>query len=97
MRAAVTPTIGETKKPLHLRLKDHYNAIFSGNETASAMSMHYNQQHLSIPDPPFTARIIDRAIDSADLLIREALWICNKKPKINRDRGWESLANKYRK
>ena len=89
--------LGETKRPFHLRLKDHHNAILSGNESASAMAAHYNRQHKSIPDPPFSAQILERAIDSADRLIKEASWIRFKEPKINRDKGWESLASSYRK
>ena len=40
---------------------------------------------------PFTTSILDKGYDYVDRKIREAKYIDMKKPKINRDAGWDGL------
>ena len=78
-------------------MKEHTKAIFQGDTKTSALADHYATKHVSqeIPAKPFTGKIIERARDSADLLIREATQIRIRKPEINRDKGWANLANSF--
>ena len=91
--------IGETKRQFHQRLKEHRVAIMQGDEKNSAFAAHYAtyHQHQEIPKLPFTGKICEMAKDSADRLIREATLIRSRQPAINRDKGWNSLATKFRK
>lgn len=89
--------VGETKRDLHIRTNEHLRHTNQGNVQASAMAAHYAKVHATeeIPHPPFTSKVLERARDNADRLIREATWIRKKRPAINRDEGWKSLANKF--
>ena len=82
--------VGESQRCLHTRIKEHNKAVLMG-ETKSAMGDHYNTQHHSAPDIPFTTTILDKGANFIDRKIREAWWIRQKKPKLNRDNGWDSL------
>ena len=82
--------IGETQRCLHTRVKEHLRAIIHGNSN-SAIAEHYTQKHSTIPMAPFTTSILDKGYDYVDRKIREAKYIDMKKPKINRDAGWDGL------
>ncbi len=85
--------IGETKRFLHLRAREHLSNIRNNNIQASALALHYHVVHpnTSIPDIPFTIKVLEKAHDTADRKIREAIWIRKKRPTINRDNGWDTL------
>lgn len=90
--------VGETRRDLHTRLREHQRSIVQGDEKKSALATHYALHHSQtiVPKIPFTGKIIERARDNADRSIREAIWIRKKAPRINRDKGWASLATDWR-
>ncbi len=53
------------------------------------MREHYENEHQDIPTVPFTATILERANDFVDRKLKEARWIQQRKPNINRDTGWQ--------
>ena len=89
--------IGETKRNLHTRIKEHQRAIERGDINISAMAQHYQEVHpsSSTPFPAFYVKILQRSNDHADRLIKEAIYIRKLKPNINRDLGWNSLSNSH--
>ena len=85
--------IGETKRKLHTRIKEHLRATQLG-DMKSAFAEHFSKQHQNIkniPDYPFNTTIIERADNHTDRLIKEAIWIKKINPKINRDVGWRAF------
>ncbi len=85
--------VGETKRFLHLRAREHLTNIRKNNIQASALALHFyiKHRHEDIPDVPFTIKIIQKAKDTPDRKIREALLIRQKEPQMNRDKGWDIL------
>ena len=88
--------IGETKRSVGTRMKEHLACIRNGHPQLSAAAEHalYNGHRLD-PEPA----ILDTSRGLGARRVKEALWIHNKNPSMNRDRGlelsplWLSLAN----
>ena len=51
-----------------------------GQYKISAMAEHFKNNHNSIPQTPFTFRILDKASDYTDRKIRESFFISKKNP-----------------
>jgi len=94
--------IGETKRPLETRLREHKAAIKRGEVLMSAVAEHaWTNQHQPLWG---SARVLDIAANKTILLIKEAMHIHMAKSSssslMNRDRGipiadcWKPILNR---
>ena len=82
--------IGETKRYLHDRIKEHLKSIELG-DCKSALSEHYLKKHPRETSNYFTVRVLKRTTDAADRLISEGILIDKLNPTIDLDKGWRNL------
>ena len=77
--------IGESQRLYYVRMREHYNSIINGNDS-HAMGAHYLKKHsnVSVPDIPFSYKIIKHCRDYVDRKIWESVKINYYQPNINR-------------
>ena len=85
--------IGETKRFLHDRIKEHLRSI-KNEDNKSAFAEHFIKNH---PKDIFkkeyiSVKLLDTAKDDADRFIKESISIANLSPEINREKGWKLLS-----
>ncbi len=81
--------IGETGRPLHIRMDEHDRHIRLHHEDLSAMAAHWLHHHLTQigePGSHFTIRILDSEKSTSKRKIKETIYIEQMKPKINTNR-----------
>ena len=83
--------VGETKRALGVRKKEHSDAIRLGQCSKSAFAEHVHD-HFPHDVDWSTSQVIDRACRQSERRVREALHIYKRQPKINRDAGVERSA-----
>ena len=78
--------IGETKRALETRIKEHKTATRRGETMKSAIAEHaWKEHHVILWDE---TKVLDQAKNNTALLIKEALYICLSDTQlINRDEG----------
>ena len=78
--------IGCTSRPLHIRIHEHLI------QTSSSILNHIRTHHaLPTSDPPFVVSILAQARDNTDLHLKEAYFINNLRPNINKRDELEPL------
>ena len=83
--------VGETKRALGVRKKEHSDAIRLGHCSKSAIAEHVHD-HFPHEVDWSTLRVIDRACRQSERKVREAFHIYKRQPKLNRDVGVERSA-----
>ena len=83
--------VGETKRALNVRKKEHSDAICLGQCSKSAIAEHVHD-HPSHEMDWSTLKVVDRARRQVERRVLEAFHIYKRQPKINRDSGLERNA-----
>ena len=84
--------VGETKRALSVRKKEHSDAIRLGQCSKSAIAEHVHD-HPSPQEMDWsTLQVVDRARRQVERRVREAFHIYKRQPKINCDSGLERSA-----
>ena len=83
--------VGETKRALSLRKKEHSDAIRRGQCSKSAIAERVHV-HASPHEMDWSTLQVDRARRQVERRVREAFHIYKRQPKINRDSELERSA-----
>lgn len=79
--------VGETGRALKVRLDEHHGHAKRGHPELSTVAEHaIDKNHLIDWTNP---RILDRESKITNRRVKEALWISEKKPEMNKDKGLE--------
>ena len=84
--------VGETKRALSVRKKEHSDAIRLGQCSKSAIAEHVHDHPSPHEMDWSTLQVVDRARRQVERRVREAFHIYKRQPKINRDSGLERSA-----
>ena len=84
--------VGETRRAVDVRRKEHSDAIRLGQCSKSAIAEHVHDQQSPHEMDWSSLRVIDRACQQRERKVREAFHIYQRKPQINRDTGIERSA-----
>ena len=93
--------IGETKRPMGVRLKEHRASLCNGHLQASAVAEHAMDTGHGIKWSEATA--LDSSRTTISRRVKEALWIRREGPRLNRDQGlelsplWLDLASTHKR
>ena len=84
--------VGETKRALSVRKKEHSDAIRLEQCSKSAIAEHVHDHPSPHEMDWSTLQVVDRARRQFERRVRETFHIYKRQPKINRDSGLECSA-----
>ena len=84
--------VGETKRALSVRKKEHSDGIRLGQCSTSAIVEHVHDHPSPHEMDWSTLQVVDRARRLVERRVREAFHIYKRQPKIDRDTGLERSA-----
>ena len=84
--------VGETKRALSVRKKEHSYATRLGQCSKSAIAEHIHDRSYPHEMDWSTLQVVNRARGQVERRVREAFHIYKRQPKIDRDSGMERSA-----